>query len=1038
MPYLGRPVTNAGQFEIIDDISSSFNGSTTSFTLQVNGTNIQPDVSNVIITLDGVTQIPASAYSITGSTINFTEAPPSSTAFNGILAGQSQFIESDFITNTHIKSTANISGSKINTDFSAQNIQITHITSSGNISGSSTSNISAGTFTGVFNGAVSSSVLSSPSQGTVRLATNGTNTDVDTGLQSGDSPTFAGGTVTGNFSVGGTLTAQEIHTEFTSASITFTSGSHKFGDSSDDVHTMTGSLNVSGAVNLNDGDLSVIDSVGIGTNNPTVALEVYGSADQQIRIDSTANRAQLQFDGKKTSDAEFAEINFANDGDSAAAIHAMRDGANDAARLAFFTQATGGSVTERMSVDSTGNVGIGTSNPSEKLHIYNSDHNWVFFDAANGKSAGAKYAASAGSAGFFVGDYSSYKGNFSFYDANKTGGAGVQLLIQSGSGNVGIGTTSPLSPLHINKVITQVSSSAQSKTQAGFYLNSNPTYGSNSLTMFEMSSSVSTAGTYGIQISNSNGTSQYPLALNPYGGNIGIGTGSPQSQVEISNTAEASLAIIGTRGVGGGDATLYLVENTKAYGIRMRYDGGDDKLYINADEDTRNIMTLMRSNGNVGIGTTTPDQTLHVHKGSAGSIASTSDSVLTLENNGTAVLQFLTPNSNSNQIRFGDPQDNGSGYIDYSHSTNALTFGTAGPEKMRIDSSGRVGIGTVSPSGSLHVQAANPTVYITNTTQDGASTLLRMTEKKEVDGDAGGFLRYVGSNNWFELGTNISGTDTVHIYLPRDGSGRVGIGDSSPSAPLEVGSTGMGSMGYTGTLIAAASASATEYAQGSSATWGPSVAVSNTDTSSTRTGAAMKFVHRGSSSGVAAIVSTSAAADRGDLRFITRGAGNVIDEKVQITEDGYLLSHKLPAFHAYGFAAHVYANSADRDPLKYNSTHYNQGSHYSTSTGKFTAPINGIYFFAMSAMYRHVGGDFHVGIKVNNTSKTISNDHQEYQASGFAGDGDLHTWVQTQSTLVASLAANDYVTCYMGSSTNSGTYLYNSSNYNHFCGFLVG
>ena len=87
-------------------------------------------------------------------------------------------------------------------------------------------------------------------------------------------------------------------------------------------------------------------NVGIGTNNPTVALEVFGSADQQIRIDSTGNRAQLQFDGKKTSDAEFAEINFANDGDSAAAIHAMRDGANDAARLAFFTQPTGGSVTE--------------------------------------------------------------------------------------------------------------------------------------------------------------------------------------------------------------------------------------------------------------------------------------------------------------------------------------------------------------------------------------------------------------------------------------------------------------------------------------------------------------------------------------------------------------------------------------------------------------------------------------------------------------------------------------------------------------------
>ena len=198
MPYLGRPVTNAGQFEIIDDISSSFNGSNTSFTLQVGGTDIQPDSANVTIALDGIIQIPSTAYSITGSTLNFSEAPENGTGFHGVLAGQSQFIESDFITDTHIKSTANISGSKINTDFSTQNIQITHITSSGNISGSSSSTISAGTFTGTFSGAVSSSVLSSPSQGTVRLATNGVNTDVDTGLQSGDSPTFTGGTITGN------------------------------------------------------------------------------------------------------------------------------------------------------------------------------------------------------------------------------------------------------------------------------------------------------------------------------------------------------------------------------------------------------------------------------------------------------------------------------------------------------------------------------------------------------------------------------------------------------------------------------------------------------------------------------------------------------------------------------------------------------------------------------------------------------------------------------------------------------------------------
>ena len=285
MPYLGRPVTNAGQFEIIDDISSSFNGSNTSFTLQVGGTNIQPDSANVTIALDGIIQIPSTAYSITGSTLNFSEAPENGTGFHGVLAGQSQFIESDFITDTHIKSTANISGSKINTDFSAQNIQITHITSSGNISGSSSSTISAGTFTGTFSGAVSSSVLSSPSQGTVRLATNGVNTDVDTGLQSGDSPTFTGGTITGNLLVGGTITAQEVHTEFESASILFTSGSTQFGNSSDDVHNMTGSLNVSGSLFVKDGTLTVTDNVDFngdldvdGTTNLDV-VDIDGAVD---------------------------------------------------------------------------------------------------------------------------------------------------------------------------------------------------------------------------------------------------------------------------------------------------------------------------------------------------------------------------------------------------------------------------------------------------------------------------------------------------------------------------------------------------------------------------------------------------------------------------------------------------------------------------------------------------------------------------------------------------------------------------------------
>ncbi len=60
---------------------------------------------------------------------------------------------------------------------------------------------------------VSASVLSSPSQGTIRLATNGVNTDVDSGLQSGDSPTFSGLTISNNVTVNGNLSVLGDATE---------------------------------------------------------------------------------------------------------------------------------------------------------------------------------------------------------------------------------------------------------------------------------------------------------------------------------------------------------------------------------------------------------------------------------------------------------------------------------------------------------------------------------------------------------------------------------------------------------------------------------------------------------------------------------------------------------------------------------------------------------------------------------------------------------------------------------------------------------
>mgnify|MGYP003114856840 CR=1 FL=1 len=94
MPYIG-PEPNPGQNREVDDISSSFNGSTTSFTLQVNSQNISPGSPNaIIVSLGGVIQNPSTDYNISSSTITFTTAPASGLSFFGLVLGQQVDIQS--------------------------------------------------------------------------------------------------------------------------------------------------------------------------------------------------------------------------------------------------------------------------------------------------------------------------------------------------------------------------------------------------------------------------------------------------------------------------------------------------------------------------------------------------------------------------------------------------------------------------------------------------------------------------------------------------------------------------------------------------------------------------------------------------------------------------------------------------------------------------------------------------------------------------------------------------------------------------------
>jgi hypothetical protein len=98
-------------------------------------------------------------------------------------------------------------------------------------------------------------------------------------------------------------------------------------------------------------------------------------------------------------------------------------------------------------------------------------------------------------------------------------------------------------------------------------------------------------------------------------------------------------------------------------------------------------ITLDDSSGNVGIGTATPDDLLHVSKGDSTSPPH-SLSIFNLEDDTDLAMMFLTPNTAQGQIRWADPQDDGDAYIIYSHSSRSMLFGAAAGTRMTINSNG--------------------------------------------------------------------------------------------------------------------------------------------------------------------------------------------------------------------------------------------------------------------------------------------------------------------------------------------------------------
>ena len=87
--WISTDPARAANIKELDDISGSFNGSTTTFNLTVSGAGVEPvTAQQLLISVGGVMQNPSDDFTVSGSTITFTTAPSAGLTFFGVFLGQ--------------------------------------------------------------------------------------------------------------------------------------------------------------------------------------------------------------------------------------------------------------------------------------------------------------------------------------------------------------------------------------------------------------------------------------------------------------------------------------------------------------------------------------------------------------------------------------------------------------------------------------------------------------------------------------------------------------------------------------------------------------------------------------------------------------------------------------------------------------------------------------------------------------------------------------------------------------------------------------